>query len=77
MAKFLSKCPNHVLCMIPNRVQIADGIAMPVQGQKIEFVNGEFETEDKKEIEFLRKHRLFGFEITEVKAAEVNEKAGK
>ena len=76
MAKFLSKCPNQVLCVKPNRVQIADGIAMPVTGEHIRFNNGEFETEDKKEIEFLRKHRLFGFEITEVEEPKT-EKAGK
>lgn len=66
MAKFLSKCQNQVLCMVPNRVQIVDGISMPVPGQAIRFDRGEYNTEDKKEINFIRKHALFKVSITEV-----------
>ncbi len=65
MAKFLSKCQNQAICMKPSRVQIYDGIAVPVPGQRILFNNGEYETADKKEIDFLRKHSLFGRGITE------------
>lgn len=65
MAKFFSKCQNQVICMKPSRVQIYDGIAVPVSGQRIQFKNGEYETADKKEIDFLRKHSLFGRGIAE------------
>ena len=65
MAKFLSKCPNQVLCMKPNRVQIVDGITVPVAGEHIRFDRGECETVSKKEIDFIRKHRLYGVAITE------------
>jgi hypothetical protein len=64
--KFLSKCPNQIICMVPNRVQVFDGIMMQVPGKRIEFVNGEYETTDKKEIDFLKKHKLNGPAITEV-----------
>lgn len=66
MAKFLSKCQNQVLCMIPNRTQIIDGIVVPVSGKHIRFDRGEYETKDKKEIEFIKKHPLFNVAITEV-----------
>jgi hypothetical protein len=66
MTKFLSKCPNQVICVKPNRVQIFDGIAVPVPGQTIRFNSGEYEATDRKEIDFLRKHSLFGRGITEV-----------
>lgn len=72
MAKFLSKCSNQILCMVPNRVQVVDGIMMPVPGKRIEFVNGEYETTDKQEMAFIKKHRLYGSAITEaeeIKAA--------
>lgn len=60
MAKFISRCSNQVLTMKPQRQQIIDGIVLPVPGEHIRFDNGEFSTSDKKEIEFLRKHRLNG-----------------
>lgn len=66
MAKFLSICPNQVLCMTPNQVQITNGVTMTVSGQHIRFNKGEYETEDKKEIGFIRGHSLFGSRITEV-----------
>lgn len=72
MARFLSKCPNQVLCMVPNRIQIVDGITVPVAGRHIRFDHGEYETSDRKEINFIRAHRLFGVAITE--AEQVNDK---
>lgn len=69
MAKFISRCANQVLCMRPKRVQIIDGIAQTVEGQHIRFENGEVQTEDKQEIMFIRKHRLFGSGIFEEKAS--------
>jgi hypothetical protein len=68
MAKFISKCANQTICMKPNRVQIVDGIAVNVAGQTIRFNNGEYETTDKKEIDFLRKHRLYNVGFTEAPA---------
>lgn len=60
MAKFISRCSNQVLTMKPQRTQIIDGIVLPVPGEHIRFENGEYTTNDKKEIEFLKKHRLNG-----------------
>lgn len=66
MAKFISKCKNQVLCMVPNRVQIVDGIPVQAPGKHIRFNNGEFETQDKKEMDFIRKHQLASSDIVEV-----------
>lgn len=52
--------------MKPNRIQIQDGITLPVQGEHIRFNNHEYETSDKKEIAFIKGHRLFGSQITVV-----------
>lgn len=63
--KFVSKCHNQVLVMIPNRTKIIDGIMEPTPGKRIEFVRFEYETADPKEISWLRKHRLNGMAFTE------------
>jgi len=70
MAKFMSKCENLVLCIKPNRNQIVDGIVVPVPGEHIRFNAGEYETSEKKEIDFIKKHRLFGSQITEIKRSD-------
>jgi hypothetical protein len=62
--KFISKYENLVLCVKPNRVQIQDGIAMQVPGEHIRFQGFEYETTDKSEIVFLKKHRLYSVDFT-------------
>lgn len=64
--KFLSKCKNQVLCIKPSRAQIVDGITVPIPGEHIRFNSGEYETNNQKEIEFIKKHRLFNSQITAV-----------
>ena len=64
--KFIAKCKNQVLCMKPNRVQVVDGIPVPTPGEHVRFNNGEFETEDKRVIKFIKDHKLFNVDITEV-----------
>jgi hypothetical protein len=71
--KFISKYENHVLCVKPNRVAVQDGIAMQVPGEHIRFNKFEFETTDKKEIAFLKKHALYGVAITEVEETKTEE----
>ncbi len=65
MAKFISKSPNQVLTMVPNRKTVQDGIVIPVPGKHIEFNKGEYSTTDKQELAFIRGHRLFGVAIVE------------
>lgn len=52
--------------MVPNRVQVLDGIPVPTPGRHIQFNRGEYETTDNKEIKFIRDHRLFGVAIVEL-----------
>ncbi|MGK9250835.1 hypothetical protein [Paenibacillus humicus] len=66
MAKFSSRCVNQVLCMVPARNSIVEGILVPVPGQHIRFENGEYTTNVKKEVDFIKGHRLFGSSIVEV-----------
>lgn len=66
MAKYQSRCPNQVLCMKPARNSIIDGIVVPVPGEHIRFEQGEYSTDDKKKIEYLESHRLFGSAIVRV-----------
>lgn len=66
MAKYQSRCPNQVLCIKPARNSIIDGIVVPVPGEHIRFENGEYATDDKKKIEYLQSHRLFGSAIVRV-----------
>jgi len=73
VAKYQSWCPNQVLGMIPNRVTIVEGLPIPTPGKRIAFENGEYETDDETEIEFIESHELYGSKI--VKTTTV--KAGK
>lgn len=77
MAKFLSKCKNQVLCIRPNRVQIVEGIPVPVPGEHIRFDRGEYNTDDKKEIAFLRKHPLLNVSITEAEEPKIPKNTGQ
>lgn len=63
--KFISKCSNQVLCMKPQRVTVVEGMPISVPGEHIRFENGEFETADDQQIEFIRTHRFFGNQIFE------------
>ena len=65
MAKFISKCPNQVLTVIPDRRAVQDGIVMPKPGKHISFSSGEYTTADKQEINFIKQHALFGVSIIE------------
>lgn len=62
--KFISKCHNQVLTIKPHRVQVVDGISIAVPGEHVRFSNGEFDTDDKKIIDWLSKHRLNGTAFT-------------
>lgn len=68
MSRFLSKSSNLVLCMKPADKSRVDGVVYNQPGEHIRFNNGEYETNDKKEIEFIRNHRLIDSMITEVDA---------
>jgi len=75
MPQFVSKCKNQVLTIRPNTMQIVNGIANPVPGQHIQFEDGIYATEDAKELQFLRKHRLNGSAFIE--AEPVKKEASK
>lgn len=75
MARFISRCDNHVLTIRPQRTQVLDGIVQPVQGEHIRFESGEYDTTEDREIQFIRNHRLFGSQIFE--ATKKKEKGGE
>jgi hypothetical protein len=52
---------------------VEDGISYSKPGKAIQFVDHTFETSEKDEISFITKHRLFGVDIVEEKAAEPKE----
>lgn len=78
--KFLSKFKDHKLVMTPTRMVVQDGMSYSVPGKAIQFQNYRYETNDKDEIKFLEKHRLFGTDILkdteslETKASKPKEK---
>lgn len=72
--KYVSKCHNLTLCVKPNRNQIIDGIVVAIPGEHVRFSRNEFETKDKKTIEFLDKHNLNGSAFTKVNESDVKEK---
>ncbi len=63
MAKFLSAYKHLVLVMEP--AQFGE-----YKGRRIEFIEGEYVTDDPEEIEFIRANSGYGIYITEVPAEE-------
>ena len=64
MAKFLSAYKHLVLVMEP--AEFGEN-----KGKRIEFIDGEYETKDKKEISFIKKNPGYGVYITEVDINEI------
>ena len=56
--KYVSKCHNLVLTIKPKRTQILEGIVYAVPGEHVRFSNFEYETTDKKVVEWLAQHPL-------------------
>jgi len=62
---FVSKFVRLNLVMKPGSKSYVDGRVIVKAGRSIQFENGKYKTEDKKEIDFIRKHRLFSTAIFE------------
>lgn len=60
MATFLSRYQNLILVIEPSLPK------KPKPGKRIEFMQGRYETNDKKEIEYLRGHKKFGHLFMEI-----------
>ncbi len=75
MAKFISKYNNYQVLVKPTFMEVKNGIPILNRGEKIVFENYEFVTEDKKVIDFLRKHKAKGFDFIEVKLEERGKQA--
>mgnify|MGYP002681838495 CR=1 FL=1 len=63
--KFVSKWREHRIVMTPSYKQLVGVSSVFVPGKAIQFVNNEYVTEDKEEIQFLRNHKEFGTIIHE------------
>lgn len=70
MARFLSAYKHLVLVMEP--AQFGE-----YKGRRIEFVEGEYVTNDPEEIEFIRKNSGYGVHITEVEEVKPPKKKGE
>ena len=66
-SRFFSKSKNYKILVTPTTLDVKNNIPILTNGKKIEFQNGEYVTEDRKEIEFLRKHKAFGIDFVEDK----------
>lgn len=72
---FQSKYKEHRLIVTAQRVEMTNFGRNLVAGKTIEFKNSLFETEDKKEIEFIKKHPSFGIDIVEIPSVKEQEDA--
>lgn len=70
MAKFISKYTDYQVLIRATYVEVKNGIPILNRGEKIVFEKGEYVTEDKKTIDFLRKHKANGIDFIEVKEPE-------
>lgn len=70
MARFISPSKNLRLVMKPMRRQIVEGVPFLMPGKAIKFSNGVYETDDEKELQFLRNHPVFGRDFFETKIAQ-------
>lgn len=60
MTKFISKYKHYKLVMIATRKDFVGGIPNIVYGKSIIFKDGEYNTDNKDEIDFMRNHTDFG-----------------
>ena len=63
--RFFSKAKNYQILVRPYIIKVENGMPQHIRGEKIEFNNGEFVTDQKQTIDFLRKHRAFGIDFVE------------
>lgn len=71
--KFQSKYKELRLIVEPERTELTNAGRKIVPGKAIEFKNFLYETEDKKEIKFIKEHRMFGVNIFVMKSEEEQE----
>lgn len=77
MVKFVSPHGSLRLVVKPASKSIVDGRIVATMGKSIQFTDGIYTTEDKKEIDFIRKHNRFNtsvFEIVEEDMTEIKER---
>lgn len=65
-AKFISRYPDLKLWMRQPVRSVVEGVVNLDPGKAIRFVHHEYTTSDPDEQAFIRNHRFFGFDITEV-----------
>ena len=65
MPKFVCTYKDLTIVMEPGSRTLVDNRLIAKRGRHIEFKNGEYKTEDPKEIEFIKSHRLFGRQVFE------------
>jgi hypothetical protein len=67
--KFISRFKEHVIVFKHRINQVINGISVPISGDHIEFKNGEYATEDKDKIDFLKAKPYYGIDIWEEKGS--------
>ena len=67
MIKFISPYKGLQLTMKPASKSLIDGRIYADTGRHIVFKNGEFGTDNKEEIEYIRNHKRFNVNIFEIK----------
>jgi len=77
MARFYSKCNNYQILVTPTTIDVKANIPLLTRGKKIEFKDGEYETDNSFEIGFLRKHAGFGVDFVEDTPKKDNTKQAK
>lgn len=65
--RFFSKAQNYQILVKPYLISVNNGVPVHTRGEKIEFENGEFSTDDHNVIKFLRKHKAYGVDFQEDK----------
>lgn len=74
---FISRITNQIVCIVPDRVEVHNGVPIPVKGSQAEFSANRYMTSDDKVIEFLEKHENYGvdwWKLSKETVALVNEK---
>ena len=71
MVNFVSPHGALRLVVKPASKSIVDGRIVAHMGKSIQFVDGKYSTDDKKEISFIRGHNRFNVSIFEVEEEDV------
>lgn len=65
--RFFTRIDNYQILVRPTSYEVKNNVTLLIHGETILFEDGEFVTDNKKTVEFLRAHKRYGLDFQEDK----------